>query len=384
MASKDLKIIDIKAYPTSFPVPKSAQVTLGIGTAIKRDAVVVKVTTAGGLVGWGESHHGRAHTAVAKLIETTLKRLVLGMDASDVVGVWGKIYKMQLGSHGMGAGCCLAMSGIDCALWDIRGQAAGMPIYKLIGGAYRGIPAYAGGVSLGYQPPQELIAELKPHLKAGYKAVKLRIGDNPKNDLMRIRAVRKAIGDDIAILTDANTGYTVNDARAVMPAMEDLNVAWLEEPFPAHDYASYALAATFSSTPLAAGENHYTRFEFNRVIEDGSITVLQPDLSKTGGLTEALRIAHMASAYKLSINPHSSMTGMNHAISIHFLAGIDNGGYFEGDVSKANKFRDELCSTPYKVDKDGKVWPLDKPGLGLEVDEKFLIKHPPIEGPGYV
>ena len=384
MASKDLKIVDIKAYPTSFPVPKSAQVTLGIGTAIKRDAVVVKVTTAGGLVGWGESHHGRAHTAVAKLIETTLKRLVVGMDASDVVGVWGKIYKMQLGSHGMGAGCCLAMSGIDCALWDIRGQAAGMPIYKLIGGAYRGIPAYAGGVSLGYQPPQELIAELKPHLKTGYKAVKLRIGDNPKNDLMRIRAVRKAIGDDIAILTDANTGYTVNDARAVMPAMEDLNVAWLEEPFPAHDYASYALAATFSSTPLAAGENHYTRFEFNRVIEDGSITVLQPDLSKTGGLTEALRIAHMASAYKLSINPHSSMTGMNHAISIHFLAGIDNGGYFEGDVSKANKFRDELCSTPYKVDKDGKVWPLDKPGLGLEVDEKFLIKHPPIEGPGYV
>ena len=384
MASKDLKIVDIKAYPTSFPVPKSAQVTLGIGTAIKRDAVVVKVTTAGGLVGWGESHHGRAHTAVAKLIETTLKRLVVGMDASDVVGVWGKIYKMQLGSHGMGAGCCLAMSGIDCALWDIRGQAAGMPIYKLIGGAYRGIPAYAGGVSLGYQPPASLVEEIRPHIEAGYRAIKLRIGDNPKNDLMRIRAVRKAIGDDIAILTDANTGYTVNDARAVMPAMEDLNVAWLEEPFPAHDYVSYGLAASFSSTPLAAGENHYTRFEFNRVIEDGSITVLQPDLSKTGGLTEALRIAHMASAYKLSINPHSSMTGMNHAISIHFLAGIDNGGYFEGDVSKANKFRDELCSTPYKVDKDGKVWPLDKPGLGLEVDEKFLIKHPPIEGPGYV
>ncbi len=384
MASKDLKIVDIKAYPTSFPVPKHAQVTLGIGTAIKRDAVVVKVTTAGGLVGWGESHHGRAHTAVAKLIETTLKRLVVGMDASDVVGVWAKIYKMQLGSHGMGAGCCLAMSGIDCALWDIRGQAAGMPIYKLIGGAYRGIPAYAGGVSLGYQPPQELLAELKPHLKAGYKAVKLRIGDSPKNDISRMRAVRKAIGDDIAILTDANTGYTVADARAVMPVMEDLNIAWLEEPFPAHDYESYSLASTFSSTPLAAGENHYTRFEFNRVIEDGSITILQPDLSKTGGLTEALRIAHMASAYKLPIHPHSSMTGLNHAISIHFLAAIDNGGYFEGDVSKANKFRDELCSTPYKVDKQGKVWPQDKPGLGLEVDEKFLIKHPPIEGPGYV
>ena len=384
MPLKDLKIVDIKAYPTSFPVPKAARVTLGIGTAIKRDAVVVKVTTAGGLVGWGESHHGRAHTAVAKLIETTLSQLILGMDATDVVGVWAKIYKMQLGSHGMGAACCLAMSGIDCALWDIRGQAAGMPIYKLLGGSYKGVPAYAGGVSLGYQPPGELCDEIAKNLALGYKAVKLRVGDSPQRDLERIAAVRQFVGKDIAILTDANTGYSVADARAVMPGMDEHDVGWLEEPFPAHDARSYQMAATFGSTPLAAGENHYTRYEFNRVIEDGSISILQPDLSKTGGLTEALRIAAMGSAYKLPVHPHSSMTGLNHAISIHFLAAIDNGGYFEGDVSKANKFRDELVSTPYTVDKDGKVWPPQKPGLGLEVDESFLAKHPAIEGPGYI
>jgi L-alanine-DL-glutamate epimerase-like enolase superfamily enzyme len=382
--NKDLKIVDIKAYPTSFPVPPQNRVALGIGTAIKRDAVVVKVTTAGGLVGWGESHHGRAHTAIAKLIETTLTQLVKGMDAADVVGVWKKIYDKQLASHGMGAGTCLAMSGIDLALWDIRGQAAGMPLYKLLGGRRRAVPAYAGGVSLGYQPPAELVAELKKSLDAGYKAVKLRVGDSPKRDLERIRAVRKACGDGIAILTDANIGYSVEDVRQVMPGMDELGVAWLEEPFPAHDYRSYRLARGFGRTPLAAGENHYTRYEFNRVLEDGIITILQPDLSKTGGITEALRIAAMASAYKLPIHPHSSMTGLNHAASIHFLAAIDNGGYFEGDVSKANKFRDELCSTPYQVDKDGNVWPLDKPGLGLEVDEKFLKKHPPIEGPGYI
>jgi L-alanine-DL-glutamate epimerase-like enolase superfamily enzyme len=382
--NKDLKIVNIKAYPTSFPVPPQNRVALGIGTAIKRDAVVVKVTTAGGLVGWGESHHGRAHTAIAKLIETTLTQLVKGMDAADVVGVWKKIYDKQLASHGMGAGTCLAMSGIDLALWDIRGQAAGMPLYKLLGGRRRAVPAYAGGVSLGYQPPAELVAELKKSLDAGYKAVKLRVGDSPRRDLERIRAVRKACGDGIAILTDANIGYSVEDVRQVMPGMDELGVAWLEEPFPAHDYRSYRLARGFGRTPLAAGENHYTRYEFNRVLEDGIITILQPDLSKTGGITEALRIAAMASAYKLPIHPHSSMTGLNHAASIHFLAAIDNGGYFEGDVSKANKFRDELCSTPYQVDKDGNVWPLDKPGLGLEVDEKFLKKHPPIEGPGYI
>jgi L-alanine-DL-glutamate epimerase-like enolase superfamily enzyme len=259
-----------------------------------------------------------------------------------------------------------------------------MPLYKLLGGSRRGIPAYAGGVSLGYQPPAQLIEELKKSLDAGYRAVKLRVGDSPKRDLGRIRAVRKACGEDLVILTDANIGYSVEDARQVMPGMDELNVAWLEEPFPAHDYRSYRMAKGFGRTPLAAGENHYTRFEFNRVIEDGAITILQPDLSKTGGITEMLRIAAMASAYKLPIHPHSSMTGLNHAASIHFLAAIDNGGYFEGDVSKANRFRDELVANPGVVDKDGKVWPLDKPGLGLEVNEDFLLKHPAIEGPGYI
>ena len=144
------------------------------------------------------------------------------------------------------------------------------------------------------------------------------------------------------------------------------------------------LIALLIAAPLAAGENHYTRFEFNRVIEDGAITILQPDLSKTGGITEILRIAAMASAYKLPINPHTCMTGLNMAATIHVLGAIDNGGYFEGDVSKSNKFRDELVANPGTVDKDGNVWPLDRPGLGLEVDEDFLKKHPAIEGPGYV
>jgi D-galactarolactone cycloisomerase len=382
--SSSLRVIDIKAYPSSFPVALENRVSLGIGQSVKRDAVVVKVTTDSGLVGWGESHHGRCHGAVAHLVNTTLRQLVVGMDASDVIGVWQKIYKMQLGSHGMGAGCCLAMSGIDIALWDIRGQAAGMPLYQLLGGSSKPVPAYAGGVSLGYQDPAKLVEEARPLLAMGYKAVKLRVGDTPKRDLARIAAVRKAFGDDLVILTDANTGYSVADARAAMPGMDEYGVGWLEEPFPAHDYRSYIEAKSFGLTPFAAGENHYTRFEFNRVIEDGAITILQPDLSKTGGITEALRIAALASAWKLPINPHSSMTGLNMAATIHFLCAIDNGGYFEGDVSRGNLFRDELVSMPYELGKDGCVRPLEGIGLGLTVNEEFLQKHPVIEGPGYV
>jgi L-alanine-DL-glutamate epimerase-like enolase superfamily enzyme len=379
-----MKIADVKAYATSFPIPAGNRVALGIGTAVKRDAVVVKVTTDEGLVGWGEAHHGRAHTAVAKLIDTTLRQLVLNCDAFDTVGVWEKMYRFQLASHGMGAGACLAMSGIDMALWDIRGKALGVPLYRLLGGTRKPVPAYAGGVSLGYQPPQALVDEAGKSLAQGYKALKLRVGDTVVKDVERIRAIRDAFGAEIEILTDANIGYEPEDVRRVMPALDELGVGWLEEPFPAHDYRSYRQAKSWGRTPLAAGENHYTRFEFNRVIEDGAITILQPDLSKTGGITEALRIAALASAWKLPVHPHSSMTGLNHAASIHFLAAIDNGGYFEGDVSRANRFRDELVENPGVIDRDGNVWPLEQPGIGLEVNEAFLAKHPPIEGPGYI
>jgi D-galactarolactone cycloisomerase len=380
----DLKIVEVKAYATSFAVPRENSLTLGVGRVVKRDAVVVKVSTAAGIIGWGESHHARSPGTVAHLINTALRMAVLGRDASDTTGAWNAIYQRQLASHGMGAGCAMAMSGIDQALWDIRGKACGWPLYKMLGGASRPVPTYAGGVSLGYQAPDALIAEARPFVEAGYKAVKLRLGDTPLRDIERVAAVRKAFGDGLEILTDANTAYSLEDARRVMPALEAHGVAWLEEPFPAHDYRLYREAKAYSRVPLAAGENHYTRFEFNRLIEDGAVTILQPDLSKTGGITEALRIAAMASAYKLPIHPHTSMTGLNMAASIHFLAAIDNDGYFEGDVSRGNLFRDALTSKPYEVGADGCVRPLEAPGLGVEVDEAFLAAHPVIEGPSYV
>ena len=381
----EFTITDVKAYATSFPLPKEGNVRLGIGRAVKKDAVVVKVTTAGGLVGWGESHHARAPSTIARLVETTLRMLVVGEDACDVQGIWRKIYIKQLASHGLGAGTAMAMSGIDMALWDIRGKATGWPLYRLLGGKSRPVAAYAGGISLGFQPPAELVDEARTHLEAGYKAVKLRLGDNPRDDLARVAAIRRAFGDELVILTDANIGYSVADARAVMPGLDASGVAWLEEPFPAHDYRSYREAKAFGRVPLAAGENHYTRFEFSRLIDEGIVTILQPDLSKTGGVTEVMKIAAMASAHKLPVHPHTSMTGLNMAASIHVLAALDDPGYFEGDVSKNNLFRDTMVSpAPYTVDTGGNVHPLEGPGLGLEVDEDFLIAHPVIEGPSYV
>ncbi len=284
----------------------------------------------------------------------------------------------------MGAGAVIGLSGIDMALWDIRGKAAGWPLYRLLGGASRPIPAYAGGVSLGYQEPDQLVEEARGFIAEGYRALKLRLGDTPARDLARVRAVRTALGDEVDILTDANTGYTLDDARAVLPGLDEAKAGWLEEPFPPHDHRAYADAAGFSSVPLALGENTYTRYEFHRIVEDGVIRILQPDLSKTGGVTEALRIAALACAWKLPIHPHTSMTGLNMAATIHFLAAIDNAGYFEADVSRANKLRDELTSTPCTLAADGTVRPPEGPGLGVHVDEDFLAAHPVIEGPSYV
>jgi L-alanine-DL-glutamate epimerase-like enolase superfamily enzyme len=380
--ASSLKIVDVQGIATSFPVRQG--VTLGIGRAVKRDALLVKVTTESGLVGWGESHHGRAPGAIAQLINTTLRQLVLGMDAADVVGIWNRIYTRQLMSHGMGQACALAMSGLDQALWDIRGKAVGWPLYRLLGGSAKPMPAYAGGISLGFQPPEELVEEAHALREQGYRAVKLRFGDGATRDIERLVAMRKAFGDQLGIMVDANTSYTVSDVRAVMPALEEHRVLWLEEPFAPHDYRSYRTAAGFGQVPLAAGENHFTRFEFNRLIEEGAVQIMQPDLSKAGGITEVQRIAAMASAEKLSINPHTLASGLNMAASIHFLCAIDNPGYFEADVAKENLFRDLLTSRPDRLDAQGCVHPPEGPGLGIEVDEDFLASHPLIDGPAYV
>ena len=378
-----MKIVDVTAYPTSFPVSDRAGERLGIGRAVKRDSVVVKVTTDGGLVGWGESHHARSPGTVGHLVGSTLRELVVGLDAADVVGVWTTVYTAQLASHGLGAAASIAMSGIDMALWDIRGKAVGWPVYRLLGGAARPVAAYAGGVSLGWSEPSYLVDQVTPLVAAGYRAVKLRVGDNPADDLARIAAVRSAF-PELEILVDANAAYTLQDVRRVAPGLREHGVGWLEEPFPPHDHRSYAAAAQFVGVPLAAGENHYTRFEFHRVIEDGVVSVIQPDLSKSGGITEVQRIAALASAWKLGLNPHTASTGLNMAATVHLLAAVENAGYFEADVSHDNLFRDELVSTPFEIRSDGTVLPLEGPGLGVEVDEDFLAAHPVIEGPGFV
>lgn len=379
-----MKIDRIDVFPISHRMPETPEIRVGVGRMVKRDAVLVRITTSGGLVGWGEAHHGRSPGAIAKLIDTTLAPMIIGMDASDVHGVWTRMYRGHLATHGFGAGTAIGMSGIDMALWDLRGKATDWPLYRLLGGARKPIRAYGGGLSLGYQHPDSLVEEAERHRATGYQALKLRLGDRVDRDSERVLAVRKGLGSGVVLLSDANAAYTLRDVREIAPVLADSRVEWLEEPFPPYEERAYREAARLCTVPLAAGENHYTRFEFQRVIDDGVIGVLQPDISKTGGVTEVMRIAALASARSLSINPHTSMTALNMAASLHVLSAIDNPGYFEADVSAYNLFRTDLAGADFSVDAQGCVFAPEGPGLGVEIDEAFVRAHTLIEGPCYV
>ena len=379
-----VQIRSIEAIPLSFRLPEGKTVRLGVGATTKRDAIIVKVVSDDGVIGYGEAHPGRSPGAIVSLIHNTLAPMLTGLSVHDTNSVWTRVNRMQLSSHGLGAGAALALSGIDMALWDLRAKSLGIPLYSLLGGSRKPIAAYAGGISMGFQAPDALAEEAQSYVDRGYRAVKLRLGDNPKDDIARVQRVRTQLGDEITILVDANTSYSVSDARAVLPSLEDCKVAWLEEPFGCNDFGAYRQAAQLTKgVALAAGENHYTRFEFARLIEERAVSILQPDLSKSGGISEGLKIAAMASAWGLPVHPHSSATGINHLASIHFLASIDNGGYFEACVSAFNPLRD-MFGSPFSIDQEGFVQPSTAPGIGLEIDESVFTKFPFIDGPGYL
>ncbi|MFN5129701.1 MAG: mandelate racemase/muconate lactonizing enzyme family protein [Burkholderiales bacterium] len=379
-----MQIRSIEAIPLSFRLPEGKTVRLGVGATTKRDAIIVKVVSDDGVIGYGEAHPGRSPGAIVSLIHNTLAPMLTGLSVHDTNSVWTRVNRMQLSSHGLGAGAALALSGIDMALWDLRAKSLGIPLYSLLGGSRKPIAAYAGGISMGFQAPDALAEEAQSYVDRGYRAVKLRLGDNPKDDIARVQRVRTQLGDQITILVDANTSYSVSDARAVLPSLEDCKVAWLEEPFGCNDFGAYRQAAQLTKgVALAAGENHYTRFEFARLIEERAVSILQPDLSKSGGISEGLKIAAMASAWGLPVHPHSSATGINHLASIHFLASIDNGGYFEACVSAFNPLRD-MFGSPFSIDQEGFVQPSTAPGIGLEIDESVFTKFPFIDGPGYL
>ena len=378
-----MKVVAVEAVALSIDLRDRA-VTLGVGTAVKKDTVVVKVRTEDGIVGYGEAHHALAPTVVADLVNTNLGPLVVGQNALEVEHIWDRMYFAQGRTHGPGWAIYKAMSGIDIALWDARGKALGQPVWRLLGGTKRRLRAYAGGISLNYQPPESLAEEAQGYVEQGFTAVKLRLGDTIEADLARVRQVRKALGDGVDIMVDVNTKYSYQQLLRLAPGLEECNVFWIEEPFPPDALRDYALLAPRTSIPLAAGENHFLRYQARQLLETEAAQILQPDPSKAGGISETKKIADLAAAYRRAFAPHTSMTGINMSTCLSLLSVCSNALIYEADVSPRNPFRDELVSPVPRLDRDGCVEPFDGPGLGIEVDESLFARYPGIPGPCYV
>jgi L-alanine-DL-glutamate epimerase-like enolase superfamily enzyme len=320
---------------------------------------------------------------VADLINNNLAPRVVGEDAMEVEHIYAKMYQLQGRTHHAGWAMWCAMSGVDMAIWDVRGKALKQPVWRLMGGSRRKIRAYAGGISLSYQPPESLAEEAQGYVARGYTALKLRLGDTVENDLARVRQVRKVLGDGVDIMIDVNTKYSMQQMLRLAPGLEECNVYWIEEPFPPDALRDYALLAPQTRIPLAGGENHFLRYQARELLEQNAVQILQMDASKCGGISELKKIADLAAAFRRPIAPHTSMSAVNTAATLAVLSSCTNGLIYEGDVSRVNPFRDELVSPAPDIDKDGYIQANDAPGLGIEIDESLIARFPAIPGPAY-
>ena len=327
--------------------------------------MVVRITSDDGHVGWGEAHHGQNPTAMAEVVEKGLGSLIVGADALDSEGIWARLARQQVVTHGLGAGSVIALSGIDIALWDLKGRIMGQPVYRLLGGAPKRIRAYAGGLSLGFKPVEELEREVRALVDEGYTAIKLRVGDHPRRDAERVGHIRRTFGDGLDIAVDAATRYTPLDLPEVLAYCEKYRVYWLEEPFTPDNVGAYADLARRTPVPIAAGENHYTRQAFRDLFQARAISIVQADCTKAGGISEVRKICDMAGAWHLWCAPHTSHTVISAAANVHLLCAIPNGLIFEADVAKVNPFRTDLAGDAYRV-VNGYIEPRDEPGLGLD------------------
>jgi L-alanine-DL-glutamate epimerase-like enolase superfamily enzyme len=376
-----LKITEVRAFPLSYPYV-GPFVTLGTGTAIKLDVVIVRVRTEDGIVGYGEAHHALAPTVIADLVERHLGPLVVGEDALEVEHIWDKLYMSQGRTHSTGWGVWIAISGINTAIWDVRGKALGVPVYQLLGGKKKPIRAYMGGISLGYQAPESLADEAVAYVEQGYTALKLRLGDTPRKDIARVHAVRARVGDDVDLMTDINTKYTYQQMLQLLPALEACGAYWIEEPFPPDALRDYSLLAGRSRIPLAAGENHFLRYQARQFLETEAVQIVQSDVAKCGGISEHKKIADLAAAFRRSFAPHTSVSAISHAATLHVAMACSNTLIYE--AAAPNAFKGEVVRPSPRVGTDGYVEPLDGPGLGVEVDESLFDKYPVIPGPCYV
>ena len=338
----------------------------------------VLVRTDEDVTGIGEASPMNAPTT-AHLIRTVFNRLLVGQNPLDIERLWEHVYYRTYKQGVMGLQP-EALAGVDIALWDILGKVTELSIHQLLGGKRRDAVRMYSSIGGGARSKiDEMVRRAEAAVDDGFTAVKIRMDYgpvppdvNPKRDLAMLRAVRRAIGRDVELLYDVNNGYSAQTAVNVGRAIEELGVIHYEEPVAQTDYAGYRQVVEAVDVPVAAGEHEYTRWQFRDLLREANPDILQPDLVKCAGISEAVKIAALASVHHKLLVPHQTQPTIGTAANLHFtsvfVAGEVAQEFIHGGLESPLH---ELFAEPLHFE-DGHLHVPDGPGLGLELDERKL------------
>ena len=382
-----MKITDVEPIVVSWP-PFENSFWTSLNRIGQVSELVVLVHTDEGIIGIGEAHGGSMHyidnTGVAHIsgagstVSDILKPLLIGENPLDNERLWSKMFGLtyQKGWSQIGATrqqILAAMAAVDIALWDIKGKAANMPVWRLLGGYRNTVPCYVtGGYYQDGKTIDDLTAECKSYVETGYNAIKLKIGGvSVEEDVDRVTAVREAVGPDIDIMVDVNEGYDVRTAIRAARLLEPLDIRWLEEPVHWYDrIEGLRQVADATTIPIASGEQALTRWDARDLLMRGGIKIMQFDCTRSAGITEVLKIAGMCAAQNVNLALHHDPQ-----VHGHVMAALPNGEILETFPSAA---RDPIWAELFSVRPEivnSQMKLLDRPGWGLELNEDTLEKR---------
>ena len=337
-----------------------------VGSALGQIAcfgcILVTIGTDGGVTGENLVFTlNDRRTKVLRQMVDELADVVIGQDAGHIAGFWARAWKdiNFLGHKGVPV---TGISAIDGALWDALGKTAGLPLYRLLGGAQDRVPAYhSGGLWLS-RSIDELVKEAQGFVDQGFRAMKMRLGlPDPAEDIARVKAMRDAIGPAVKLMADANQGLTEAQAIRLGRRLEPFDLTWFEEPLPAWDLDGLARVAAALDTPIASGETEYTRYGFRRMLELRSADILMPDLQRVGGVSEFMRVGHMAESHDIAVSSH-----LFPETSLQVLGALSNAIFLEYMPWFSPLYNEAL------VFSDGCAVVPERPGWGFTFNKDYI------------
>jgi L-alanine-DL-glutamate epimerase-like enolase superfamily enzyme len=336
----------------------------------RRVASLVRVRTDDGIDGLGEAW---CDAPLAEgVVLGKLRPLVLGEDPFNVEGIWRRAFDGTAMYDPKGA-VVAGLSGIDMACWDIMGKALGVPVCKLIGGLTRAsIQAYASDLHW-QEDPADMARLAASFVERGFRSVKTHVGVDPVDDVRRVRALREAIGPDIGLMVDINTGFDRPTAIRFGRRIAEYDISWYEEPLSPVDLDGLAIVRASTGIPIATGENEYTRWGFREMFQKGGVDVAMPDMARTGGITEMKKICAVAEAFGVVVSPHNYSSGVCSAATLQVMAATPGTGPLEWDTVDSSIVAELFVEPP--VVKDGYVQVPQLPGLGVHLPDEVRARY---------